>query len=86
VGLSVADGEGNFTEAVRTVSVRLGFSSNCHGTYTVNPNGTGSAVLHVNFGSGPLVTETFAFVIVNGGREAIGTNPGVVIRGVAVKQ
>jgi hypothetical protein len=43
------------------------------------------SALHVNFGSGPLVTESFAFAIVNG-REAIGTNPGVVIRGVTVNQ
>jgi hypothetical protein len=89
VGLLVADGEGNFTEAVRTLTVNGSVSrQTATGTYTVNPNGTGSAVLHVNFGAGPLVTETFEFVIVKGGREApfIGTNPGVVIRGVAVKQ
>jgi hypothetical protein len=88
-GLLVADGEGNFTEAVRTLSVNGAVShQTATGKYTVNPNGTGSATLLVNFGSGVKRIETFEFVIVDNGKEApfIGTNPGVVIRGKAVKQ
>jgi hypothetical protein len=86
-GLLVSDGEGNFTEAVRTLSVGgpLPLHQTATGTYTVNPNGTGSATLNVN---GEAAPEHFEFVIVDNGREApfIGTDPGVVIRGVAVKQ
>src|SRR2546430_10421996 len=87
VGLLVADGEGTFTESVRTLSVN-GVVSNqtATGRYKVHPNGTGSATFTVNFGSGITRTETFDFVIVNNDREAqfIGTDPGVVIRGLAV--
>ncbi len=85
-GLLVSDGQGNFTDAVRTLSVNGAvLHQTATGTYTVNPNGTGTATLTV---SGEPSPETFEFVIVNNGREApfIGTNPGVVIRGVAVKQ
>jgi putative salt-induced outer membrane protein YdiY len=89
VGLLVADGEGKFTESVRTLSLDGSVShQTATGTYTVNRNGTGSATFSVNFGGGVVRTETFDFVIVNNDREAhfIGTDPGVVIRGVAVKQ
>ena len=88
-GLLVADGQGTFTEAVRTLSVNGSVShQTATGTYTVNSNGTGLATLHVNFAPGVVRTETFEFVIVNNGREApfIGTDPGVVIRGLAIKQ
>jgi hypothetical protein len=89
VGLLVADGQGNFTESVRTLSVNGSVShQTATGTYTVNRDGTGSATFHVTFGPGVVRTETFDFVIVNNDSEAhfIGTDPGVVIRGVAIKQ
>ena len=89
VGLLVADGQGNFTESVRTLSVNGSVSrQTATGTYTVNRNGTGSATFHVTFGPGVVRTETFDFVIVNNDREAqfVGTDPGVVIRGKAIKQ
>ena len=81
----VSDGEGNFTDAVRTLSLNGAIlHQTATGTYTVNPNGTGSARLIVKDEG----VENFEFVIVDNGREApfIGTDPGVVIRGVAVKQ
>jgi hypothetical protein len=89
VGLLVADGQGNFTESVRTLSVNGSVSKQtATGTYKVHPNGTGSATFQVTFAPGIVRTETFDFVIVNNDREAqfIGTDPGVVIRGIAIKQ
>jgi hypothetical protein len=89
VGLLVADGQGNFTESVRILSVNGSVSrQTATGTYTVNRHGTGSATFHVTFAPGIVRTETFDFVIVNNDREAqfIGTDPGVVIRGIAIKQ
>lgn len=87
VGFFVADGNGNLTDGVRTLSVNasvLHQTFTC--TYTVHSNGTGSVVCSII--TGGTGTERFAFVLIDKRREApfIGTDPGVVVRGVAVKQ
>jgi hypothetical protein len=85
VGRFVADGRGDITDGVRTLVVggtTLHQTFVC--TYTVNPDGTGSASCEVTPG-GP---ETFDFVIVKKKQEAFftATTPGVTIRGVSRRQ
>src|SRR3989442_15629183 len=87
VGLFVADGNGNLTEGVRTLSaggVVLHQTFTC--TYSVSPNGTGSAVCTIL--TGGTGTESFDFVLTDKRREGpfVATNPGFVVRGVFVKQ
>ena len=87
VGFFVADGNGNLTDGVRTISVN---GSVLHQTftcvYTVNPRGTGSAECTIL--SGGTGTESFDFVLTDKRREVpfVATNAGFVVRGVSVKQ
>src|SRR5438309_8052606 len=77
----------SLTDGVRTLSaggVVLHQTFTC--TYTVNPNGTGSAVCTIL--SGGTGTESFAFVLTDKRRAVpfVATNPGFAVRGVSVKQ
>jgi len=87
VGVFEADGNGSLTDGVRTLSaggVVLHQTFTC--TYTVNPNGTGSAVCTIL--TGGTGTESFDFVLTDKRRAVpfVATNPGFVVRGVSVKQ
>jgi hypothetical protein len=87
VGFFEADGKGNLTDGVRTLAVSgavLHQTFTC--TYTVNPNGTGSAVCSIL--SGGTGTERFDFVLTDKKRRVpfVATNPGFVIRGVSIRQ
>jgi len=93
VGEFKADGQGNFTSAVRTlVAPGLGLGDvleqTATGTYVVSANGTGVAVFEVCTGPCPGLIETFHFVLVDNGKEAqlISTTSGVIARGVAKRQ
>lgn len=83
VGRFVADGRGHLTDGVRTLVVGgATFHQTFTCTYTVDPNGTGSAECTVM--TGPAASEeSFDFVIVERRREAFftATTPGVTIRG-----
>jgi len=87
IGFFVADGNGTLADGTRTISVNgavLRQTFTC--TYTVNPNGTGSAECTIlSGGSGK---ETFDFVLTDKSREVpvVATDPGRIIRGAAVKQ
>ncbi len=87
IGFFVADGNGALADGTRTISVNgavLRQTFTC--TYTVNPNGTGSAECTIlSGGSGK---ETFDFVLTDKSREVpvVATDPGRIIRGAAVKQ
>jgi len=85
VGRFFADGKGNLLNGSRTLVVggtALEQSFNC--SYVVRPDGQGSADCEV-IGVGP---ESFSFVVFNHGRETyfVGTTPGSVIHGNAVRQ
>src|SRR5438094_273709 len=87
VGVFEADGNGSLPDGVRTLSaggVVRHQTFTC--TYTVNPNGTGSAVCTIL--TGGTGTESFDFVLTDKRREVpfVATNPGFVVRGVSVKQ
>jgi len=79
-----ADGNGTFT-GEGTVNIGDGGLQHtfvC--TYSVKPNGTGTATCDVQF----LGKENFAFVLVDRGNEVrfISTTPGAIIKGVARSQ
>lgn len=85
IGRFTADGNGNLTDGVRTLVVggtTLHQIFTC--TYTVNPDGTGSATCAVT----PGTPETFDFVIVEKKKEAFftATTPGVTIQGATKRQ
>src|SRR2546430_16866484 len=87
VGVFEADGNGSLTDGVRTLSaggVVLHQTFTC--TYTVNPNGTGSAVCTIL--SGGTGTESFAFVLTDKRRAGpfVATNSGFPGRGASLKQ
>ena len=84
-GIMVSDGHGNVTEAVRTISVSgVPATQTFTCTYSVNRNGTGSAVCTVDDGS----VETWDLVVENRARTLrfVSTTPGVVALGVVNKQ
>ncbi len=87
IGFFVADGNGTLADGTRTISVNgavLRQTFTC--TYTVNPNGTGSAECTIlTGGSGK---ETYDVVLTDKSREIpfVATDPGRIIRGAAVKQ
>ena len=88
VGRFVADGRGHLNDGVRTLVVggtTLHQTFTC--TYTVNSNGTGSAICVVMTGAVPS-DESFDFVIVERKKSAYftGTTPGVTIRGLTQRQ
>jgi hypothetical protein len=88
VGRFIADGHGQLTDGVRTLVVGgtvLQQTFTC--TYTVDPNGTGTATCFVI--TGPVSSdESFDFVIVEKRKKAYftATTPGVTIRGLATRQ
>lgn len=87
VGRQTFDGKGN-TKATATVSVNGNIIQvSISGTYSVNPDCTGSMILTVS--AGPEVfTNHVTFVIVRGGTEmrAINSDPGSVVTTIAEKQ
>jgi hypothetical protein len=90
VGAFQADGRGNLTDAVRTISVNgLTARQTFHCSLSVNPDGTGTASCPLD---DPLPgfpgTETFDFALqehANGFR-LVGTTPGVVVIGEGKRQ
>ena len=85
------DGFGVATSAVRTLDVGGNvFQQKASGTYTVNPDGTGSAHFHVvtEGGALPPSDESFAFVLDGHGDivQFISTTPGVMAHGQLHKQ
>jgi hypothetical protein len=88
VGRFVADGHGNITDGVRTLVIGgVTFHQTFECTYTVNPNGTGTATCTVMTGTAESV-ETFDFVIVEKKKEAFftSTTSGVTVRGRTKRQ
>lgn len=89
-GAFSADGKGNITSAVRTISVGgvpLTETFTC--TLTVNPNGTGSAVCPLDQPSpGFPAVETYDFVLEDNKKafRMVGTTPGAVVLGAGRKQ
>lgn len=89
-----ADGEGTYTNFVRIVNVGGGLvlRQEGFGTYSVNPDGTGSAEFTVMTVDPPEAfpdtTETFFFTIAGNRRKAqfVSTTPGSVAMGLAIKQ
>ena len=87
-----ADGDGNFTNAVRILNVGgVVFRQEASGTYTVNPNGTGSAeltVVTVDPTGIPDSTESFDFTITDhqSQLQVVDTTPGLVAKGLIIKQ
>jgi hypothetical protein len=87
-----ADGKGNISNAVRTLNVAgVVFHQEVSGTYTVNPDGTGSAeftLITVDPAGIPDSTETIEFTITDqqSKLQAVGTTPGTVAKGLIVKQ
>jgi len=89
VGRFVADGAGTIYNGVRTLVVggtvtRQTFTC----TYSVAPNGTGTATCKVLTGGVLTGTEHYDFVIVDNAEEAFftETDPGVTIHGTAQRQ
>jgi hypothetical protein len=90
VGRFDADGRGNVTNAVRTLSVNgITVIQTFHCTLSVNPDGTGSAECPLD---DPLpdfpATETFDFVLEHHARafRLVGTTPGLVVLGGGQRQ
>ncbi|PYN89574.1 MAG: hypothetical protein DMD87_05225 [Candidatus Rokuibacteriota bacterium] len=89
MGRFVADGDGSITDGVRTLvaggaAIRQTFTC----SYTVNPDGTGSARCTVITEGFPNSVETFDFVIVERKKEAFftSTTAGSTIRGRTKRQ
>jgi hypothetical protein len=89
-GIVVADGKGNIINAVRTLNVNgTAVQQTFTCTYSVNPNGTGSADCSVaNPLPGAPSLETFDFALEDGGRafRLISTTPGFTAVGAGKKQ
>jgi hypothetical protein len=89
-GVVVADGKGNIINAVRTLNVNgIAVQQTFTCTYSVNPNGTGSADCSVaNPLPGAPSLETFDFALEDGGRafRLISTTPGFTAVGAGKKQ
>ena len=90
IGAMQADGKGNITKAVRTISVGgLAITQRFTCTLIVRPNGTGSATCPLaNPAHGFPPVETFDFVIENHGKgfRLVGTTAGIVVSGSGRKQ
>lgn len=89
-GVITADGKGNIPKAVRTISVGGMINTQTFScTYTINPNGTGSAFCPLD---APITgfpnVETFDFVMQDKGKafRIVGTTPGVAIVGTGKRQ
>jgi hypothetical protein len=85
VGLITADGGGNITDAVRTISINgVPTTETFSCTITVNPDGTGSAVCPLDDPApGAPPVETFDFVLEDKARafRLVGTTFGIVVVG-----
>ena len=85
VGRMTADGKGNITNAVRTITlsgIPVAETFTC--TITVNPDGTGSAVCPLDDPApGAPPVETFDFVLEDKARafRLVGTTEGIVVVG-----
>ena len=89
-GVVVADGRGNITSGVRTLNVN-GFVAQQTFTckYSVNPDGTGSAVCPLdNPLPGAPTVETFDFALEDRARafRLLGTTAGITVLGSGAKQ
>ena len=85
----MADGAGTIYNGVRTLVVGgAATHQTFRCTYSVAPNGTGTATCEVMTGGVVTGTEHYDFVIVDNGEEAFftETDPGVTIRGSAERQ
>ena len=84
VGHVTADGNGNYTSADTFSINAILFRTTQTGTYTVNPDCTGSSVGKDNLGN---VIQS-DFVIVNGGAQvqAVYTQPGITVSTVLTRQ
>lgn len=89
-GVVVADGTGNIIDAVRTLNVNgTSVQQTFTCTYSVNPNGTGSASCPLdNPLPGAPTVESFDFVLEKAGRafRLIGTTPGITVIGSGTRQ
>ena len=89
-GAFSADGKGNITSAVRTISVGgVPITETFTCTLTVNPNGTGSAVCPLDQPSPNFpAVETFDFVLEDNKKafRMVGTTPGAVVLGAGRRQ
>lgn len=89
-GAFSADGKGNITSAVRTISVGgVPVTETFTCTLTVNPDGTGSAVCPLDQPApGFPAVETFDFVLEDNKKafRMVATTPGVVVLGAGRKQ
>ena len=89
-GAFSADGKGNITSAVRTISVGgVPVTETFTCTLTVNPDGTGSAVCPLDQPApGFPAVETFDFVLEDNKKafRMVATTPGIVILGSGRKQ
>ncbi|MEJ2365811.1 MAG: hypothetical protein P8075_13340 [Deltaproteobacteria bacterium] len=91
VGVLEADGRGNITDASRTINISgITFEQTFTCTYSVNPDGTGSAVCELDEPppEGAPAVETFGVVLVDNakGFRFVGTTPGIVVLGTGTKQ
>ena len=84
-GMMAADGNGNITEAVRTITVGgVPVTETFTCSLSVNLNGTGSAVCPLdNPAPGFPAVETFDFVMEQNGKafRFVSTTPGIVVLG-----
>ena len=89
-GMMDADGKGNITDAVRTITVGgMPVTETFTCTLTVNPNGTGSAVCPLDAPApGFPPVETFDFVMEENGKafRFVSTTPGIVVLGSGARQ
>ena len=70
VGHLVADGNGNFTSGTRSFTDGKNvFEQTFTGAYTVNPDGTGHAVLTVQFAPNVVIVQEFDTVLTDDGNE-----------------
>lgn len=89
-GVVVADGKGNITSGVRTLNINgavVQQTFTC--TYSVNPDGTGSAVCPLDTALlGAPDVETFDFVLEDRARafRLLGTTAGITVLGSGAKQ
>lgn len=86
----VSDGRGNITSGVRTLNLNGTVAQQTFTcTYSVNPDGTGSAVcpLDTPLPGAPAV-ETFDFALEDRGRafRLLGTTAGITVLGSGAKQ
>ncbi|MDH3446053.1 MAG: hypothetical protein OEN50_19170 [Deltaproteobacteria bacterium] len=88
-GVLTADGRGNITEGVRTITVNgVATTQTFTCIVTVNPNGTGSAECLLDDPQGFPPEETFSFVLHDNGKafKFVSTTAGLVLLGSGERQ